>query len=76
MAGTASTAIEGSVMIERSLAAYFRKEASFAHPREGVVFTLDCHGLKLAQDADAAFILPATRRIGSHERVGRRHTSA
>lgn len=32
----------GSTMIERSLAAYFRGEASLAYPREGVVFTLDC----------------------------------
>lgn len=32
----------GSTMIERSLAAYFRGEASIAYPPEGVIFTLDC----------------------------------
>jgi PAS domain S-box-containing protein len=32
----------GSRMIERSLAAYFRGEASIAYPPEGVVFTLNC----------------------------------
>lgn len=32
----------GSMMIERSLAAYFRGEASIAYPHEGVVFTLNC----------------------------------
>lgn len=32
----------GSTMIERSLAAYFRGEATIAYPPEGVIFTLDC----------------------------------
>ncbi len=32
----------GSTMIERSLAAYFRGEASINYPPEGVIFTLDC----------------------------------
>lgn len=32
----------GSMMIERSLTAYFRGEASIAYPHEGVVFTLNC----------------------------------
>lgn len=32
----------GSTMIERSLAAYFRGEASIAYPPDGVIFTLDC----------------------------------
>ncbi|APX65622.1 hypothetical protein AV944_06905 [Sphingomonas sp. LK11] len=32
----------GSTMIERSLAAYFRGEASIVYPPEGVVFTLNC----------------------------------
>ena len=31
----------GSTMIERSLAAYFKGEASIAYPPDGVVFTLD-----------------------------------
>lgn len=32
----------GSTMIERSLAAYFRGEATISYPTDGVVFTLNC----------------------------------